>query len=87
MSHLRVLICRVDDETQPDRMTELHSFDLPGVDPGQMEAETALDKLETQVLTVGHEVMRHMLRSQWAEVDRLLVEQYQRRFSPGGGDV
>jgi len=87
MSHLRVVICQVDDEANPDQMTELHSFDLPAVDPGQMEPETALDGLETEILTVGQEVMRHLLRSQWEEVDRLLVEQYQRRFSPSGGDV
>jgi hypothetical protein len=86
MSHLRVMICRVDDEAEPDRMTELHSIDLPGVEPGQMQPETALDGLETEVLTVGHEVMRHLLKSEWAEVDRLLVEAYQRRFPPGSGD-
>jgi hypothetical protein len=82
MSHLRVLICRVDDEAKPDQMTELHSVDLPGVDPGQMQPETALDELETEVLAVGQDVMRHLMKSQWEEVDRLLVEAYQRRFSP-----
>ena len=87
MSYLRVLICRVDDETTPDQMTELHSIDLPAVDPEQMEPETALDGLETEVLTVGQEMMRHLLRSQWEEVDRLLVEQYQQRFSPWGDHV
>ena len=82
MSHLRVLICRVDDETDPDQMTELHSFDLPTVDPEQMQPETGLDELETEVLTIGQEVMRHLLKSQWETVDRLLVGQYQRHFSP-----
>jgi hypothetical protein len=82
MSHLRVLICRVDDEASPDKMTELHSVDLPGVDPGRMQPETALDELETEVLAVGQDVMRHLMKSQWEEVDRLLVEAYQRRFSP-----
>jgi hypothetical protein len=42
MSHLRVLICRVDDEANPDQMTELHSIDLPVVEPGKMRPETAL---------------------------------------------
>jgi hypothetical protein len=87
VSHLRVLICRVDDEANPDQMTELHSIDLPVADPGQMQPETALDELETEVLTVGHEVMRHLLRSEWEEVDRLLVEQYQRRFFPRSSEV
>jgi hypothetical protein len=87
MSRLRVLICRVDDEKQPERMTELHSFDLPGVDPEQLEPETALDEMEAGVLTIGQEVMRHLLKSQWEEVDKLLVEQYQERFPPSDSDV
>lgn len=87
MSHLRVLICRVDDEANADQMTELHSFDLPAVAPEQMEPETGLDEMETEILTVGQEVMRHLLRSQWEAVDRLLVEQYQEHFSPRDGDV
>jgi len=28
-----------------------------------------------------------LLKSQWEEVDKLLVEQYQERFFPSGGDV
>lgn len=87
MSHLRVLICRVDDEEQPDQMTELHSFDMPDVDPESLKPETTLDEMEAGVLTIGQEVMRHLLRSQWEEVDKLLVKQYQERFSPSGGDV
>lgn len=68
-------------------MTELYSFDLPAADPGQMEAETALDELEREVLSVGQEVMRHLMKAEWQEVDRLLVEQYQQCFSPSDGDV
>ena len=87
MSCLRVLICRVDDEEQPDQMTELHSFDLPDIDPEKMEPETALDEMETGVLTIGQEVMRYLLKSQWEEVDKLLVEQYLQRFPPSEGDA
>jgi hypothetical protein len=49
-----------------------------------MQTEMALDELEAQTLTIGQEVIRHLLRSQWEEVDRLLVEQYLQRFPPGG---
>lgn len=87
MSHLRVMICRVDDEANPDQMTELHSFDLPVAVPEQMKPETALDEMETEVLSVGQEVMRQLLKSQWEAVDRLLVEQYQEHFSPRDGDT
>jgi hypothetical protein len=43
--------------------------------------------MEAGVLTIGQEVMRHLLKSQWEEVDKLLVEQYQERFSPSDSDV
>jgi len=46
-----------------------------------MQPETALDELETEVLAVGQDIMRHLMRLQWEAVDRLLVEAYQRRFS------
>ena len=85
MSHLRVLLCRVDDAAPAERMTELHSFDLPAVDPGPLHAPTALDSLETEALNIGQEVMRHLLTAQWQEVDRLQVEQYQQRFPPSDG--
>jgi hypothetical protein len=87
MSHLRVLICRVDDEEHPDQMTELYHFDLPEVDPEQLQPETALDEMEDGVLTIGQDVMRHLLKSQWEEMDKLLVEQYRQHFPPSDGDV
>jgi hypothetical protein len=87
MSYLRVLICRVDDEAHPEHMTELHSFDLPAVEPGALNPETALDELETDVLRVGHQLMRHLLQAEWAEVDERLTAEYQARFSPSGGDA
>jgi hypothetical protein len=87
MSRLRILICRVDDEDQPDQMTELHSLDVPDIDLDQLEPGTALDEMEDGVLTIGQDVMRYLLKSQWEEVDKLLVEQYRQRFSPSGGDV
>jgi hypothetical protein len=57
------------------------------VDPGQMQPETALEELEMEMLTIGQEIIRRLLKSEWEEVDRLLVEQYQWRFSPSGGEV
>lgn len=82
VSHLCVLICRVDDDSDPDKMTELHRIDVPAIDPSHLEPETSLDELETQTLTIGQEVMRHLLVSQWKEIDRLLVDHYQQLFPP-----
>src|SRR3712207_2607705 len=46
MSHIRVLICRVDDPAS-DQMTELAAFDLPATDVSTLQPETALDALQT----------------------------------------
>ncbi len=53
MSHRRVLICRVEDETE--QMTELASVDLPAV-PGQWAA-APLDRLEAHVATAGQRLL------------------------------
>ena len=82
MSHLRVLICRVDDENHPEQMTELQRIDLPAVDPQQLTPETALDTLEAQSLTTGQEVMRCLLGQQWQEVDRQLTAEAKRLSPP-----
>ena len=46
MSHIRVLIGRVDDPSA-DQMTELAAFDLPKADILALQPYTALDTLET----------------------------------------
>jgi hypothetical protein len=83
MSHLRVLICRVEDENHPEQMTELQRIELPVVDPQQLTPETALDVLEAQSLATGQEVMRRLLGQQWQEVDRQLAAETQRLSPPG----
>ena len=44
MSHIRVLICRVDDPAS-NQMIELAAFDLPPADVAILQPETALDEL------------------------------------------
>ena len=85
MSHLRVLICRVDDEQRPDQMTELQRIDLPALDPLQLPPETALDALEEQSLATGQEVIRRLLGQQWQELDHQLAAETQRLSPPGSG--
>jgi len=53
MSHRRVLICQVQDETE--QMTELASVDLPPV-PGQW-ADAPLPRPEAQVATAGQRLL------------------------------
>jgi predicted negative regulator of RcsB-dependent stress response len=81
MSHLRVIICRVEDENEGE-MSELASFDLAEVEVTTLKPETALDGLETTTQTVGQAVLRELLKQQWAEIDQQLVKQYQQEFSP-----
>lgn len=84
MSHLRVLICRVEDDQK--EMTELHRFDLPAVDPEKLSPETALDEIETRMLDCGHKITGYLLRQQWVDVDEQLVEKYEQDFPPRDGD-
>ncbi len=63
MSHIRVIVCRVDD-TASDQMTELAAFDLPATDVAALQPETALDELETTTdETGGFDNLRARLQS------------------------
>ena len=81
MSHIRVLICRVDDPAS-DQMTELAAFDLPAPDPTTLQPTTALDELESTTNETGNAILRRVLQAQWETLDTTLVEQYRQRFSP-----
>ncbi len=81
MSHIRVLICRVDDPTS-DRMTELAAFDLPATDVAALQPETALDDLETTTQETGNAILRRTLQAQWDLIDADLTEQHRQAFSP-----
>ena len=84
MSHVRVLICRVDDPAS-DQMTELAAFDLPTTDVSALHPETALDDLETTTQETGTAILRRTLQAQWDLIDAELTEQHRRSFSPSGG--
>jgi hypothetical protein len=81
VSHLRVIICRVDNDNE-EQMTELASFDMAEVAVMKLKSETALDELEATTQTVGQAVLRELLKQQWADIDQQLVKQYQQEFSP-----
>jgi hypothetical protein len=78
MARLCVLICRIDDEQAPDRLTELQRIELPA--PSGAPTAT-LDHLETQAVTSGQEVMRSLLSHQWQLLDEHLTAEA-RRLSP-----
>jgi hypothetical protein len=86
MSRLAILICRIDDERHPNQFTELDRIDVPPLDAHLLQQETALDPLEAQTLTQGHQVMQHLLKRPWERVDDQLVAHYRELFFPAAGD-
>ncbi len=84
MSHICVLICRVDDPAA-DQMTELAAFDLPTTDISTLRPETALDELEMMAHATGNAILRRTLQAQWDIIDTELTEQHRQAFSPSGG--
>ena len=84
MSHIRVLICRVDDPAS-DQMTELAAFDLPETDVTTLKPETALDALETTTQTTGNAILQRALQAQWDVIDDQLAAQHRQSFSPSDG--
>jgi hypothetical protein len=81
MSHIRVLICRVDAPASY-HMTQLAAFDLPAPDPTALQPATALDKLEMMTRETGNAILRCVLQAQWETLDTTLAQQYRQRFSP-----
>jgi hypothetical protein len=86
MSRYYVLICRCDDDAQPDQLTELDRIEVATPDAHSLQKETALDHLEALTLTQGHEVMRHLLVRQWERVDAQLAENHRELFPPVQGE-
>jgi hypothetical protein len=81
MSHIRVLICRVDDPST-DQMTELAAFEFPGPDVAALQPDTTRDDLETTTHATGNAILRRLLQAQWQTIDPQLTQQHRQRFSP-----
>ena len=81
MSHICVLICRVDDPSS-HQMTELAAFDLPTQDPTTLQPETALDDLETATHETGNAILRRVLQAHWEMLDAQLTALYRQQCSP-----
>lgn len=81
MSHIRVLVCRVEEE-HPEQMTELASFDLAPTAGAPLEPERLLDELEARTHQTGHAILRELLQAQWDLTDEQAAAAQRRRFSP-----
>jgi hypothetical protein len=73
MSHLRVLICQVD-ECNDEQLTELARMDLPS--PTPHTPSRLLDQLEASIATQGQQLLRWLYELQWEELDRQAVARY-----------
>lgn len=82
MSRLCVMICRIDDENHPDELTLLSRQDLPGLDGQPLTPATTLDQIETQAVTAGQELIRHLVVHQWQTFDQQLAAEVQRLSPP-----
>jgi len=81
MSHLRVLLCRVED-AEPDKMTELAALDVPNAPVDALCPQTALDTLEQQTFEIGNSLLRTLMQVQWEQIDTQLTQKARQDFSP-----
>ena len=81
MSHIRVLICRVEDDS-PDQMTELAHVDLPKIDVTTLKPEATLDDLEASTQKAGAAILQCILQAQWEKVDAELTQKTRQAFPP-----
>jgi hypothetical protein len=83
MSHLRVLLVRVEDD-EPDKMAELASLDVPNTPVESLCPQTAVDTLEQQTFEFGNSLLRKLLQVQWEQIDTQLTQKARQDFPPSG---
>ena len=87
MSQLIMMIARIDDLDNPERLTELWRRAMPEVNLAGLMPEQYLNQVEETVMTVGWEAMRSLLVEQWRLTDQLLVARFrQEQVGATSGD-
>ena len=81
MSRLRVTICRVEDD-EPDKTTELASFDLPQHEIDPLSMPQTLDDLEQQTYEIGNPILQKIMETRWEETDQKLTQKACQDFPP-----
>jgi hypothetical protein len=82
MARFCILVCRCDDEQQPEALTQLARLELPALPAEEWAPATALDQCEARALATGREVTRHLFRHQWEALDAELAAAAQRLSPP-----
>jgi hypothetical protein len=76
MVHLRVTISLIDEDYPDGVGVELSRTELPKFEITTKTDRVTLEDIEEQTLSIGHEVMRQMLISQWEIADQEQVIAY-----------
>lgn len=76
MSQLILMIAKIDEIDNPEKMTELWRQSMPRPNVSDMKQEHYLDEMESQVEEIGWAAMRQLMVEQWRQTDKLLVEQF-----------
>lgn len=76
MGHLCITIGWVEEEDTQAPSSEISRIDLPTLESTSLPMEKGLNVLEQQTLTIGHQVMRELLKAQWEIADQQQVESY-----------
>src|SRR5947209_6624928 len=82
MARFCILVCRCDDEQQPEALTQLARLELPALAAAAGTPAASLDQCEAQALATGREVTRQLFRHQWEALDAELAAAAQRLFPP-----
>ena len=82
MARFCILVCRCDDEQQPEALTQLARLELPALAAAAGTPAASLDQCEAQALATGREVTRHLFRHQWEALDAELAAAAQRLSPP-----
>jgi hypothetical protein len=73
MRELVVIIGRLEDDHQPEVMTEVWRQTLPDIGLEGLEPQRYLDQLESGVGEVGFAVIRQLMVEQWCLTDQAWV--------------
>jgi hypothetical protein len=85
MSGLVMIIGRLEDEHEPEVMTEMWRQRLPDIEQDGLDPQRYIDQLESKVGEVGFALMRQLMVEQWRLTDERWVARYQ--AEAGGGVV
>ncbi|WP_299408224.1 hypothetical protein, partial [Acaryochloris sp. IP29b_bin.148] len=80
MGHLCISIGWVKDDSPSSTMSELNRIPVPTLEVDETSLGHTLDALEQQTITIGQQMMRHLLCLHWDLLDQQQVDEYCAQF-------